>query len=338
MTIQDALRLYNIPYIVTSIQEGDGYKQYKLAPAASGATIEKLQRRLKDVQIATGVRYDLVIENETDLYLTCKTKQAFYDWYDYNGHLDFDNPDIPFMVGFTPSGQLITDTIKNCPHLLVSGTTGSGKSIFLHTFIKSCISNTTNMWLVDCKQVEFSIYEKMCNVAYSVFGEPCAAKFIYHLVDVMEARNTAIKQAGYRDFETWQKANPKERRHILVIDELSDLLSDREAFTTLMPYLLRLAQKGRSSGIHIVLATQRPDANVINGTIKANIPTRIAFHAITNTDSRVILDRGGAEKLTGKGDALYLSNGAQSLQRVQAPYIDVEMIKEGIRRSLSQTA
>lgn len=338
MTIQDALRLYNIPYIVTSIEEGDGFTQYKLAPAGVGATLEKLQRRMTDLQIATGVRYNLIIENETDLYLSCQTKQAFYDWFDYNGHLDFSDPDIPFMVGFTPSGYLIKDTIKHCPHMLVSGTTGSGKSIFLHSLIQSFLFNKTNLWLVDCKQVEFSMYEGMCNVAYSVFGETSAARFINHLIDVMETRNTAIKDAGLRDFETWQKLYPDERRHILVIDELSDLLCDREAFSVVMPCLLRLAQKGRSSGIHIILATQRPDAHVINGTIKANIPTRVAFHSITNTDSRIILDRGGSEKLTGNGDALYLCNGAQALQHVQAPYIDVERIKAGILRDLNKTA
>lgn len=338
MTIQDALKLYNIPYIVDAIQDGGGFMQYHLVPSGVGATLEKLQRRLNDLQIATGNKYDIVIENATDLYLRSQTKQAFYDWYDYNGHIDEKNPDLPFIVGFTPSGSLVMDTIKNCPHLLVSGTTGSGKSIFLHSLITTCLWNKTHVWLVDCKQVEFSIYEGIAQVAYTVYGETSAARFINTLVDLMEKRNTAIKDAGYRDFETWQKANSDERRQILVIDELSDLLYDRDAFNNLMPRLLRLAQKGRSSGIHIVLATQRPDASVINGTIKANIPSRLAFHAITNTDSRVILDRGGAEKLTGKGDGLYLSNGSQNLQRIQAPYIDVERIKRDISACLSKPA
>lgn len=338
MTVQDALKLYNIPYIVDSIHTGGGYTQYKLLPVGTGATIEKLQRRLSDLQIATGSLYDIVIENQTDLYLRSQTKQAFYDWFDYNGYIDETNRDIPFIVGFSPTGQLVMDTIKNCPHLLVSGTTGSGKSIFLHTLISSFLLNKTNVWLVDCKQVEFCIYEDIANVAYSVYGKTSAAIFLNNLIDIMEERNAAIKDAGFRDFESWQKTNPNERRQLLVIDELSDLLCNRDAFNRIMPDLLRLAQKGRSSGIHIVLATQRPDAHVINGTIKANIPTRLAFHAITNTDSRIILDRGGAEKLLGKGDGLYIANGSQTLQRIQAPYIDVEKVKAWIYKSKHKTA
>lgn len=330
MTLQEALTLYNIPYIVESVTSGSGFTQHKLAPTAAGATIDKIQRRLTDLQIATGSIYNIVLDNQTDLYLQTQTIQPFYDWYDYNGYIDITNPDIPFIIGFTPTGQIVIDTIKNCPHLLISGTTGSGKSIFLHTLIKSLLVNKCHAWLVDCKQVEFAIYDHVTQVAYSVYGEKSAARFIYHLIDVMEARNTAIRRAGFRDFESWHATRPEERRQVLIIDELSDLLSDKQAFNQLMPDLLRLAQKGRSAGIHLILATQRPDTHVINGTIKANIPARLAFHAITNTDSRVILDRGGAEKLSGKGDGLYLSNGAQALQRIQAPYIDVDRIKQEI--------
>lgn len=339
MTVQDALKLYNIPYMVDKIYTGGGYTQYKLLPVGTGATIEKLQRRLSDLQIATGSLYDIVIENQTDLYLRSQTKQAFYDFYDYNGYIDETNIDVPFIVGFTPTGQLVMDTIKNCPHMLVSGTTGSGKSIFLHTLIETCLVNKhCHPWLVDCKQVEFCIYEDITNVAYSLYGKTSAAIFIDTLIDIMEERNTAIRNAGFRDFESWQRAYPDELRHVLIIDELSDLLCNRDAFNRIMPDLLRLAQKGRSSGIHVVLATQRPDAHVINGTIKANIPTRLAFHAITNTDSRIILDRGGAEKLIGKGDGLYMANGSQTLQRIQAPYIDVEKIKAKVDKALNKTA
>ena len=338
MIIQEALKLYNIPYIVESIQTGGGFTQYKLRPSGVGATLDKLQRRLNDLQIATGSQYDIVLENGTDLYLRSQSRQSFYNWVDYNGYIDFKNREIPFIVGFSPAGSLVMDTIKNCPHMLVSGTTGSGKSIFLHSLITSSICNHANVFLVDCKQVEFALYEGVAHVAYTVFGETSAAVFINHLISVMEKRNAAIKAAGLRDFESWQLQNPDERRNVLVIDELSDLLCDKKAFNALMPRLLRLVQKGRSAGIHVILATQRPDASVINGTIKANIPTRLAFHAITNTDSRVILDRGGAEKLSGKGDGLYLSNGAQDLKRIQAPYIDIEYIKDIVNKCLSRPA
>ena len=117
---------------------------------------------------------------------------------------------------------------------------------------------------------------------------------------------------------------------ILIIDELAELLGDKQAQKIIAPRLLSIAQLGRAAGIHLIAATQRPDTKIINGTLKANIPTRITFHCITNTDSRVVLDRGGAEKLTGNGDMLYLRNGAQNLERVQGLYIDADRVRQNL--------
>ena len=139
-----------------------------------------------------------------------------------------------------------------------------------------------------------------------------------------------MKAAGVNNFEDFKKLYPEERRHILVIDELSDLIGDKKAKNAIVPELLRIAQKGRAAGVHVILATQRPDSTVINGTLKGNIPTLISFKTISRIDSQIILDRTGAEKLAGNGDGLYLKNGSMTLQRVQSPFITLEDIKKTV--------
>ena len=331
MTVQEALNLYHIPYQIVSTANAGGFVTYQLSALGAQATVAKLQARLTDLNNATGAKLEILIDENGLSLRSRQGTRTYYDWYNYAGHLDFSNPEIPFIVGFTPQGGLVTDTMKHCPHLLVSGTTGSGKTVFLHSLVRTILSNNAWLYLVDCKQEEFCIYEKCASVAYSALGEYSAGLFLNDLIREMDERNESKRKEGFRDFESWQAVNPRERRRcVLVIDELADLLSDKRSKQALLPRILRIAQKGRSAGIHLVLATQRPDATVINGTIKANIPSRLAFHAITNTDSRVVLDRGGAELLSGNGDGLYLSNGSQQIQRIQAPYIDTNEIKKDI--------
>ena len=137
----------------------------------------------------------------------------------------------------------------------------------------------------------------------------------------MEKRYQQMEKNRVNDFLEYKRLYPQEKRHILIIDELADLITDNESKKVLVPRLLRIAQKGRAAGCHVILATQRPDASVINGTLKGNMPTRAAFRTISNIDSRIILDQSGAERLTGNGDLLYLRNGSLQLERLQAPFI-----------------
>ena len=127
------------------------------------------------------------------------------------------------------------------------------------------------------------------------------------------------------------KIAPDTKRYILIVDELADLINDKRSRAALIPKFLRIAQLGRAAGVHIVIATQRPDSQVINGTLKANIPSRMAFQTLSSIDSRIILEQSGAERLRGSGDGLYSSNGSTP-ERVQAPYIDIQQIKDTIRR------
>lgn len=326
MILQDALKLYNIPYIITDTISGAGFTSYKITPAGSSATLQRLKTRLPDLDAVTGLTWE-VITDGSGIYLRSKTSADIYRYTDYNGYIDYKNPDIPFIVGFN-NGQIILDTMDAARHMLIAGTTGSGKSVFLHNLITTFACNPHNfLYLVDCKQVEFSIYEGCAAVCSDVFGENSAAVYLNTIINTMESRYADMKQSGVNDFKEYKKLYPDARRYILVIDELSDLIADRKSQKALIPRILRIAQKGRAAGCHVILATQRPDASVINGTLKGNIPTRIAFHTISGVDSRVILDQTGAERLTGNGDGLYLRNGSFNLERVQAPFISLDDIR-----------
>lgn len=327
MKLNEALQLYNIPYVIESETTAPGFTSYKLQPAGASATPERLKSKLNALIKATGKRLE-IIDADVSLYLREKTESVIYNYFDYNGYIDYNNKSLPFIVGFNQNG-IILDNMEQARHILIAGTTGSGKSVFLHNLITTlCCNPNCYLYLVDCKQVEFSLYENNALVGYDVFGETSAASFAASLVDIMQDRYTKMKAAGVNDFNEYQKINKSERRHVLVIDELSDLIHDKKSERVIIPRLLRLAQKGRAAGIHIVLATQRPDATVINGTLKGNIPTRLAFRTISNMDSRIILDQSGAEHLNGNGDGLYLKNGAFNLERVQSPYISIEDIKQ----------
>ena len=326
MTLDEALQLYKIPYQVTQRINGGGFSTYKIEPTAAGATLNKLTARLPDLDIATGQHLEVV--NDNGLYIRYKTGDTFYNYFDYAGYIDSASPDIPFIVGFN-NGNIKLDTIDNARHILIAGTTGSGKSVFLHNLIYTFLCNANNyLYLVDCKRVEFSLYKDHATVASEVFGDVSAGTITNTFIYAMEARYKTMEAAGVNDFRDFKKLYPDARRYILIIDELSDLISTKQARDSIIPRLLRIAQKGRAAGFHLVLATQRPDASIINGTLKGNIPTRISFKTISSLDSHIILDRTGAERLTGNGDALYLRNGGLDLERVQAPYISIDDIKK----------
>ena len=222
-----------------------------------------------------------------------------------------------FLLGIDENNKILTWNITDCPHLLVAGQTNSGKSVFLNTFISciNCYSAHTGLMLIDPKQVEFAQFENsthlVCPIITSV--EEAVAR-LNQLCNIMDDRYSKLRSMGLQnnDAGTFDKI-------ICVIDELADLMltSGKEVETP----IVRIAQKGRACGIHLVIATQRPTANVITGLIKANIPTRIAFSMASVRDSIVMLDKGGANELLGKGDCLVKLADRFETIRVQAPYI-----------------
>jgi DNA segregation ATPase FtsK/SpoIIIE, S-DNA-T family len=231
-------------------------------------------------------------------------------------------------------GNAVWTDLAKMPHVLVAGTTGSGKSgcvnAMLSSILMSSSPNEVRLVLVDPKQVELNHYEHVPHLLTPVVTSPrLAANVLSNLIGEMESRYGIMSQARTRNLEELNKVRRRQGEaplpHILcVIDELADLMMVAPA--EVEDSIIRLAQKSRATGIHLVLATQRPSTDIITGTIKVNIPSRIAFSVSSQTDSRVILDQGGAESLLGQGDMLFRGPGSSKLQRIQGAFITEEEI------------
>ena len=324
--IQEALNVFNIPYIIEGTTNTGNYTIYHLKATAAGATLARLRSRLEDIKTFTGLNISIEPDaGGVSLRVEHENKQI-YKYEDFNGYITQSNYKLPFMIGLTQKGFIVEDLTK-CPHLLIAGTTGSGKSSYIHTLINSLLNtdDKKTLFLVDCKRVEFSVYDSFVNCFYDVNG---ARECITFLIEEIERRYKEMQRAGVNTFDDFKRLNPDYRYFILIIDELADLISTKQAQKTIIPDLLRIAQIGRAAGVHMVLATQRPDTSIINGTLKGNIPARIAFNVATRFDSQVIIDRGGAEYLTGNGDGLYLKNGARDLVRFQSTYLSMDTLQK----------
>ena len=239
-------------------------------------------------------------------------------------------------LGKDIAGRAIGADLAKMPHLLVAGTTGAGKSACVNAMLSSILLRATphevRLVLVDPKQVELNHYDSIPHLLTPVITSPrMAANALQNLVKEMEQRYSIMSLARTRSLPELNRARAKRDEpplpYILcVIDELADLMMVAPA--DVEDSIIRLAQKARAVGIHLVLATQSPRVDVITGMIKANVPSRIAFAVSSQTDSRVILDTGGAESLLGQGDMLFSPVGSSKLQRIQGAYIDEEEILE----------
>ena len=233
-------------------------------------------------------------------------------------------------LGKDVAGKAIGADLAKMPHILVAGTTGAGKSGAINAMLSSVLLRATphevRLVLVDPKQVELNHYESIPHLLTPVITSPrMAANALQNLVKEMEQRYGIMSLARTRSLIELNKARAKRGEaplpYILcVIDELADLMMVAPA--DVEDSIIRLAQKARAVGIHLVLATQSPRVDVITGMIKANVPSRIAFAVSSQTDSRVILDQNGAESLLGQGDMLFSPVGSSRLQRIQGAYID----------------
>ena len=213
------------------------------------------------------------------------------------------------MIGIDNRGKKIVCNLAKAPHILVAGTTGSGKSVFLHGCVLSLlIAHPMDVDIIgiDPKGNEFYEYSGLRNFTF-VKDTTTAIQTLKHLVDEMEYRYSELTLARCRDIDEYTAQGKVMRRKVCIIDELADLMLT--GGKQVEDYIVRLAQKARACGIHLILATQRPSADIITGLIKANIPTRICFTVKSQVDSRIILDEKGGEKLNGKGDMLFQANG-----------------------------
>lgn len=244
---------------------------------------------------------------------------------------------LTLALGKDISGRPYYMNLRTAPHLMIAGTTGSGKSVLLNAILTSLFYKASpreiKFIMIDPKMLELSIYEDIPHLLHPVVTEPKkAAAALKWTVEEMEARYKILSEEGVRDIESHNKhlenlpAEEREERWlpyiIIVIDELADLMMI--APNEIKESITRLSQKARAAGIHLIVATQRPSADVVAGLLKANFPARISFLVSTKVDSRIILDTGGAERLLGKGDMLFLKPGTSTLVRIQGALISDE--------------
>jgi len=248
-------------------------------------------------------------------------------------HNDFSKKDIrlPIALGKNISGLPITGDLASMPHLLIAGTTGSGKSVCINTIILSLLYRHTpdecKFILIDPKMLELSTYEGIPHLLCPVITEAKkAASVLGWVVKEMESRYRLMTKEGVRNIDGYNtKHNIPMPYIVVIVDEMSDLMlvSGKE----IENYIQKLSQMARAAGIHIIMATQRPSVDVITGTIKANFPTRISFQVTSKIDSRTILGEQGAEQLLGKGDMLYMSS-ANRVIRIHAPFVSENEIEK----------
>jgi S-DNA-T family DNA segregation ATPase FtsK/SpoIIIE len=246
----------------------------------------------------------------------------------YGGRPQGSSPLVAWL-GKDISGSAVWTDLQKMPHALIAGTTGSGKSGSVNAILSSILlhasPNEVRLVLVDPKRVELNHYEKIPHLLTPVVTSPrLAANVLNNLIAEMESRYGVMEQARARNLAELNRVRDREGEaplpHILcVIDELADLMMVAPA--EVEDAIIRLAQKSRAVGIHLLLATQRPSTDIITGTIKVNIPARIAFAVSSQVDSRVILDQGGAETLLGQGDMLFRPAGTSKMQRIQGAFI-----------------
>lgn len=251
---------------------------------------------------------------------------------------DFPKDSGPLMawLGLDIGGKPVHVDLTRMPHLLIAGSTGTGKSVCLNALLASILLRSSpdelKMILIDPKKVELNHYESLPHLVTPVVTRPNdAAAVLANVVREMEARYELMGMARARNLRDWNAARVAQGEKaiptmLVVIDELADLMMIAPA--EVEDSIIRLAQKSRAVGIHLVLATQRPSADVITGMIKANVPSRIAFAVSSQVDSRVILDANGAESLLGQGDMLFRPVGSSRLQRLQGAYVSEEEIRE----------
>ena len=238
---------------------------------------------------------------------------------------------LPIALGKSISGVPIVGDLSSMPHLLIAGTTGSGKSVCINTIILSLLykhpPEKCKFILIDPKMLELSTYEGLPHLLCPVITEAKkAASVLGWVVKEMESRYRLMTREGVRNIDGYNKKHKLPMPYIIVVvDEMSDLM--HVAGKEIEGYIQKLSQMARASGIHIIMATQRPSVDVITGTIKANFPTRISFQVSSKIDSRTILGEQGAEQLLGKGDMLYMSS-ANKIIRIHAPFVSDEEINK----------
>lgn len=344
MMLENVLSNFGITAKVVNATQGPTVTRYEIEPAP-GVKVSRIVNLTDDIALnlaAQHIRMEAPIPGKSAIGIEVpnKTTEAVHlrDVLDCSDFKDARGG-VPVGLGKDIAGKPVITDLAKMPHLLVAGTTGSGKSVCVNTLISSILFSRkpeeVKLLLIDPKMVELSIYNGIPHLMAPVVTDmKKAAAVLRWAVREMEARYKAFAASGKRDIKSYNEAHPKAAMPliVLIIDELADLMMT--APDDIEESISRLAQMARAAGIHMVLATQRPSVNVITGSIKANVPSRISFAVGSQIDSRTILDMAGAEKLLGKGDMLFAPIGANKPIRVQGAFIsddEVEHLVEFVK-------
>ena len=354
--LKEKLKLFDIEIKDISVTPGPVVTLYEIVPAP-GVKISRIVGLENDIALALaarGIRIIAPIPGKGAIGVEIPNAQAsLVNARSVLGKIRDAKVELPIAVGKTISGDVFITDLSQMPHLLIAGSTGSGKSVGINMIISSLLyskhPSEVKFILVDPKKIELSFYNKLRrhylavspDLDEEIITEPQNAVIILKSVEIeMEKRYDRLAKAGVRNIVDYNKkvSNPKTKPHdtevikhhqlpylIVIVDELADLMIT--AGKEVEEPITRLAQLARAVGIHLVLATQRPSVNVITGVIKANFSSRIAYQVATKIDSRTILDMNGAEQLLGKGDMLFLPTGSPKPVRMQNAFISTDEVE-----------
>ncbi len=345
--LQTTLASFGIEAKVTNVTRGPTVTRYELQPS-EGVRVSKILNLADDIALnlaARSIRIEAPIPGKSAVGIEVPNKAN--DVVSLREVIEteaFENAQskVSFCLGKTIEGEPYIANIAKMPHLLISGSTGSGKSVCINTIIMSILYHATpnevKLILIDPKVVELAVYNGIPHLLVPVVTDSRkAAGALCWAVQEMENRYNMFASKGVRDLKGYNEIMRNEGENelpeiVIIVDELADLMM--VAKKEVEDHICRLAQKARAAGMFLVIATQRPSVDVITGIIKANIPSRIAFTVSSQVDSRTILDMGGAEKLLGRGDMLFLPIGEAKPIRVQGAFVsdsEVEAVVEEIK-------
>ncbi len=340
--LQKTLYSFGVSAKVENVSVGPAITRYELKPA-EGVRVSKIANLADDIALnlaAETIRIEAPIPGKqaVGIEVPNKEKEAVHLREVLESEEFEDNKSkLTVALGKDVAGNIQLADIAKMPHVLIAGSTGSGKSVCINTIITSIIYNAkpseVKMVMVDPKVVELSVYNGIPHLLIPVVTDPKkAAGALAWAVQEMDNRYNLFANKGVRDLKGYNKAIEKEEglgklpQIVIIVDELADLMM--VAAKDVEEAICRLAQKARAAGMHLVIATQRPSVDVITGLIKANVPSRIAFAVSSQVDSRTILDSVGAEKLLGKGDMLFFPSGAPKPVRVQGAFVSDEEVEK----------
>lgn len=341
----DTLESFGVSATVIDATEGPAVTRYELI-LQRGIKFSKVANLDKDIALALGasdVRISTIPDKNAVGIEVPNEVQEIVTARDIIGSQSFQTAKsrLSFAVGKDITGQAVVGDIAKMPHMLIAGTTGSGKSVCINSILMSLLYKSTpeevRLIMVDPKMIELGVYNGIPHLLIPVVTEPKkAAGALNWAVTEMMRRYKLFSEVGARDLKSYNAEVERNAADggtgetlpqiVIVIDELSDLMAVARA--EVEEAIIRLAQMARAAGMHLIIATQRPSADVITGLMKTNIPSRIAFAVASGIDSRIILDQVGAEKLLGKGDMLYFPLGVQKPQRVQGCFVSDGEVEE----------